>query len=102
MLTNFETEEAPLEDVAESILEFNRPTKNDARPSIKLSRAQKTYLYLRRVLDFSAFVLSLIALPVVILARRGAPHVARAGVYADAPAAAASFPIYKRAPWSTR
>src|SRR5262245_33268495 len=69
MLTNLDTEEAPLEDVAESILEFPRPTKNDARPALKLSIAQKIYLPMRRVLDFSAaLALSLVALPVVILA----------------------------------
>src|SRR5262245_38631483 len=69
MLTNLEMEETPLEQMADSILEFPRPTEKHTRPALKLSIAQKVYLPLRRVLDFSAaLTLSLIALPIVVLA----------------------------------
>jgi lipopolysaccharide/colanic/teichoic acid biosynthesis glycosyltransferase len=69
MLTNMDMEEAPMAEMAEQILEFSRHSQSERRPRLRLSTAQKIYLPLRRVLDFSAaLVLSLIALPVVVLA----------------------------------
>jgi lipopolysaccharide/colanic/teichoic acid biosynthesis glycosyltransferase len=66
MLTSLDTLDAPVNETETAILPFRRP----APPRIATpSRMQRLYLPLRRVLDFSlAFVLTLIALPVVGLA----------------------------------
>src|SRR6187431_3182823 len=69
MLTNLDMEESPMEELAEPILEFPRPRERNLVRKPSFSFAQKIYMPLRRVLDFSAaVVLSLIALPIVALA----------------------------------
>jgi lipopolysaccharide/colanic/teichoic acid biosynthesis glycosyltransferase len=67
MLTNLDVREASLE-TAPSVLPFRRPSTDD---SVELTptRAQRLYLPIRRVLDFTlAFALTLIAIPIVVLA----------------------------------
>src|SRR5262249_35992470 len=72
MLTNLgaleATLESPPEDMPYPILKFRRP--NDSTPiAHSPSRAQRWYLPIRRLLDFSlALVLTLLAIPVVVLA----------------------------------
>jgi lipopolysaccharide/colanic/teichoic acid biosynthesis glycosyltransferase len=67
MRTNLHAFEEPLEtDVP--ILQFPRPDETDA-PLARFSATQRFYLPLRRLLDFTfALLLSLIALPIVLLA----------------------------------
>ncbi len=68
MQTNLDTLEAPLE-TDEPILQFPRPDETDSPPLAPFSAAQRFYLPLRRGLDFMlALLLSMIALPVVLLA----------------------------------
>jgi lipopolysaccharide/colanic/teichoic acid biosynthesis glycosyltransferase len=68
MLTNVDTFETPLE-TDEPILQFRRPDETASSPLAFFSTAQRFYLPLRRVLDFTlALLLSAIALPIVLLA----------------------------------
>ncbi len=69
MLTNLDMEEAPAAEMTEVILKFPRAMKRSSSALPRFSKAQKFYFVVRRVLDFSAaFVLTLIALPIVALA----------------------------------
>ena len=72
MLTNLNVFEPSLEentdDVAEPILQFRR-SKQDERFILSPTPAQRFYLPIRRVLDFTlALALTLLAIPVVMLA----------------------------------
>jgi lipopolysaccharide/colanic/teichoic acid biosynthesis glycosyltransferase len=75
MLTNLDALETsldtPNEESANPILEFRRPrqSEGDERSLSTLTVAQIVYLPIRRVIDFSlALVLTLIAIPIVLLA----------------------------------
>src|ERR1700682_4112163 len=68
MLTNMDTLETSSESAEASVLPFRRP---DDERSISQTRSlsQRVYLPIRRVLDFTlALGLTLIALPIVMLA----------------------------------
>src|SRR5438105_809736 len=66
MLTNLETLDPAVEESAPPILKLHRPAVGR---STAPSRLQRLYLPVRRLLDFAlALALTLIALPVVLLA----------------------------------
>lgn len=66
MLTNWDALEIPTHDTEETLLPFQRPAEEKRR---ELSRMQRWYVPVRRVLDFSlALVISVIAVPVIFLA----------------------------------
>jgi len=69
MLTNLDMAEAPPGETAEATIPFARTGGRTAPGSISFSWFQTAYLPLRRGLDFSlALVLTVIALPIVVLA----------------------------------
>jgi lipopolysaccharide/colanic/teichoic acid biosynthesis glycosyltransferase len=75
MLTNLDSLETPpgasAQETTHSILSFRRPNDNDAeeRSMPRPTRAQRIYLPIRRLLDLAlALVLTLVAIPVVLLA----------------------------------
>jgi lipopolysaccharide/colanic/teichoic acid biosynthesis glycosyltransferase len=75
MLTNLDvleqSPEAPMQEMDNPILQFHRPHQNEPaeRTVPAPTRAQRFYLPIRRVLDFTlALLLTLLAVPVVMLA----------------------------------
>ena len=80
MLTNLDeletSLEAPIEESVNPILAFRRPNHRDAdeRSFLTPTVGQRVYLPIRRVIDFTlALVLTLIAVPIVLMAALAVP-----------------------------